>query len=874
MMNVSFTLLTFGFIALAVFVCVSLHAADKNTSHQQLRKLSLADPRTVQTKPLPHQNHNTAAFTNPNSHHDGVTSTMQSNPTIQGISQSDPLQSLQNTVIHQQQQHLSPPLETSQLQPESYPVDSQGTVANAAAANQQIYTSQQNAMASPQETMSSQQGGMVSHPETMQSQHAMMPSQHAMMPSQHVSLTQSVDKNRNHHLEAQRLQKLLYSRNKNILTLGGSTTWGSKLDSRSSAYPYLIPTLLGPTWRSYNLAVRATDASYASQCIESMIRDGIQSAEDIEFDVILLEYSLNGLDGMPLLLKRLRRRFPKAVIVYVHLWSLRMSVDNAVTGVKPRDELSRGLPFKEADANINTMLADPSAKWAWAPKMKQDSEDIASSAEQQMHAIGGHIYRVPMPESLQIAFDEHWFGPDFHHLSSQGHAMVAEHLAKMLQDEDIVGAPKRLDIHGIPLAPDEDIGTWGEGDQCYSLCETGTHPDIRVDGGTVKNFVKNDKWAVSVGLTFGQPASIWFPNRMSTMQPVMLMIMSWGPGVYPKSRIDLESPGFENQSSMLDPLHPNPLNHVFHVTRTAHVGWANFGESRLTVDPIEDMQRPFRVIGIVMCGACMEMDETYMSNDSTHQRLGGTLPPPVLLPESPEMEEQQQHVSPDYQYDPSASSQYEENQSQSGVHVQQETTPAQENQSQGGVQVQQETPPAQENQSQGGVQVQQETTPAQENQSQGGVQVQQQQTTPAQENQSQGGVQVQQETTPAQENQSQGGVQVQQQQTTPAQENQSQGGVQVQQETTPAQENQSQGGVQVQQETTPAQENQSQGGVQVQQQQTTPAQENQSQSGVQEQQQVTPGAIEAFADSGMTTPQRPAARADYVNADQQTSTTI
>jgi hypothetical protein len=55
MMNLSFTLSTVGFIALSVFVCVLLHASDKNNSQQQLRKLStstasFADPRTVQTK--------------------------------------------------------------------------------------------------------------------------------------------------------------------------------------------------------------------------------------------------------------------------------------------------------------------------------------------------------------------------------------------------------------------------------------------------------------------------------------------------------------------------------------------------------------------------------------------------------------------------------------------------------------------------------------------------------------------------------------------------------------------------------------------------------------------------------------------------------
>jgi hypothetical protein len=471
--------------------------------------------------------------------------------------------------------------------------------------------------------------------------------------------------------------------NKNILTLGGSTTWGSKLDNRQDAYPYLLPSLLGTTttttsWRVYNLAVRATDASYASQCVESMIREGLPGNNNnnkvntttttttttttIQFDVITLEYSLNGLDGMPLLLQRLRQRYPNAVIIYIHLWSLRMSVDNAETGIKPRDELTKsGLTFKDADANINAMLADPNnnAKWKWAPKMKSDSIAIREAAEQDVRVVNGHVYQLPMPEeSPQIAFQQHWFGPDFHHLSKEGHALVAGHLAQMLQDEKIMGgggssssssSSIRQDIHDITISSTEEgIGSWGAGDHCYSWYETGTHPDVQVDGGTVKNFVKPDKWAVNVGLTFGQPANIHFPNKKHLAQPVMLMIMSWGPGVYPKARIKLVAPGFVNQTSILDPLHPSPLNQVYHVTRSAHVGWVNAQspDNIIIVDPIENMQRPLRVIGIIMCGACLEMDPSYLSNDVRHQRLGGTLPYPQQ--QHPITQQQQQQQQPDH----------------------------------------------------------------------------------------------------------------------------------------------------------------------------------------------------------------------------------
>ena len=410
-----------------------------------------------------------------------------------------------------------------------------------------------------------------------------------------------------------------------ILTLGGSTTWGSKLDNRQDAYPYILANLMGPTWSSVNLAVRATDASYASQCIETMVREGALAEEfEMDFDVIMLEYSLNGQDGMPLLLERLRRRYPNAVVIYVHLWSLRMTVDNAKTGEKPRDVLKAGHTFLVADELINQMLNDMDAVWSWGEAMVADSKQIGMDAMDAVLKVRGYLYELPLPEQPGTAFSDHWFGPDYHHLSVAGHRLVATGLADLLKTTT------------SPTGADAKYGsrTWGKGDQCYSWYEHGKHDAVSITGGTMKMFVKPDKWALHIGMQFGQPASIAFPNIHPETQPVELVLMSWGPGVYPQSQVTLNSidKSSPEQSFLLNPLHPSDKQRVFHVTRTIHIGWAESGQNELTINPVEVMQRPLRVTGIVMCGACIEMDSTYLSVDAGqgHGALEGAtnfLPP-------------------------------------------------------------------------------------------------------------------------------------------------------------------------------------------------------------------------------------------------------
>ena len=146
-----------------------------------------------------------------------------------------------------------------------------------------------------------------------------------------------------------------YERPIQILALGGSVTWGATLPNRYDAYPWLLgkafnsnlPTLGNAVdFKAYvdNKAMRATGADYPSICLESIV------SPTKSYDIILFDFVMNGTNGFPLLIQRLRERYPQAILIYVHIWSLVHLARHPVTKQKPR---SVGL--------------DPTIDYIWSP---------------------------------------------------------------------------------------------------------------------------------------------------------------------------------------------------------------------------------------------------------------------------------------------------------------------------------------------------------------------------------------------------------------------------------------------------------------------------------------------------------------------------
>ena len=97
---------------------------------------------------------------------------------------------------------------------------------------------------------------------------------------------------------------------------GSGNTYGASdsLTSRYQSYPYLISEDI------HNYALFSGGPNYPSACAETMVGD------DHTYDVILLDYYLLANDGLLELAKRLRARFPHAILIFLEIWHCKMII--------------------------------------------------------------------------------------------------------------------------------------------------------------------------------------------------------------------------------------------------------------------------------------------------------------------------------------------------------------------------------------------------------------------------------------------------------------------------------------------------------------------------------------------------------------------
>ncbi len=389
-----------------------------------------------------------------------------------------------------------------------------------------------------------------------------------------------------------------------ILSLGGSVTHGVKLASKSLAYPFIISPSKSKSVVK-NLACRATGSEYASRCLQSMINS---NDVDEKFDVILLEYSLNGIEQIDLLLRRLRDRYPSAIIIYIHLWSLRTLSEDKQTGEVLQDIVMNrreNLSPQELDQKFVQTMADEGRQWKWNEFELGRSKRRREEATNLMQRVNGFIWTLPLnddPNSMK-----HWFASDTHHLNENGHAIVAEGIRNLLLQHSIMTNSGWLNPHRSRLSTSSQ-GSWGRGDQCYIWFETGISP-LDHKGGKMKLFVRPDKHAHEISLEDGK-SSISFENKSQWSLSLHLLHMIWLEDKYPKAKVEmhhLESPNSDVSSTILSPMHERQGMRVWHITQLSEVGLAKPGWNSVMFEVLEKKAKPLRIVGLTMCGACEDL---------------------------------------------------------------------------------------------------------------------------------------------------------------------------------------------------------------------------------------------------------------------------
>lgn len=353
----------------------------------------------------------------------------------------------------------------------------------------------------------------------------------------------------------------------NILTLGGSITWGARIADRFNSYPHVLEKISDGKYTVVNKAMRATDAYYPSLCIESMLED----TNEMEFNVIMLEYSVNGPHGIDTLVKRLQYRFPDAIFIYVHIYSLStVIIDN------------RGKP-----ANEFLMTERNSVQWHWDPDSRKAA--VRPAISDFFKQIGGYVYSLPKTEISPYGVMP-LFAEDWHHLSEEGHAQVAHELKDLISRAQY--NPRPQTVNGAFQTK------WGYGDSCHNWFESGK-VTLNYEGADLKSLYTKEAYIqnkFSLEFYYSEDPNqnegvIGIMNSHSTKVPLFVTYLS-APDIYPITNIIVDG-----RVSQI-----NPDRDAFHVAVTKQIGFAEPGYNNIIIQPKTASKAPFRLVGVVLFG--------------------------------------------------------------------------------------------------------------------------------------------------------------------------------------------------------------------------------------------------------------------------------
>jgi len=86
------------------------------------------------------------------------------------------------------------------------------------------------------------------------------------------------------------------------------------------------------------------------------------------------------------------------------------------------------------------------------------------------------------------------------------------------------------------------------------------------------------------------------------------------PPLYPKAYVEIENDNTSDKPSdhILDPQTDQayPEWSWAHLTRPEIIGDSMPGKNRVMIKTMEKTKNPFRLVGIIMCGACVEVEES------------------------------------------------------------------------------------------------------------------------------------------------------------------------------------------------------------------------------------------------------------------------
>jgi len=374
-----------------------------------------------------------------------------------------------------------------------------------------------------------------------------------------------------------------------IVSLGSSRAWGTGMDDPAKES---FTGLLG----GVNKAIRASNPDYPAMCMYSMIGDDV-------YDVILIEYMPQAYDGTRESLlqmgRRLRQRFPDALIVYLNIWTNRQFYQKNEDGTKTDLYLVLDKEGREAGGAgrevINVTTFERVLK-----KTKEDDFVFLDSNEGWLReavkdpSIDGIMinYELPNEHNYLNSMMEVWnfYINDMIHFSKFGHQWIRHQVMKLVREK----------LH----TRSDNINPWESMDQCISWFQSGELEDNIVSNMPMKDFA--DKSGQKYSLEASNPSInfIEVENNNNQTQHLYLSHMSTGPkDYYGGGVVEIREKNIANNSSLtvdvstLETWSSFPIHVMVHY----YIGEIPKGKFYIMVrGNLTEGNRPFRTTGLII----------------------------------------------------------------------------------------------------------------------------------------------------------------------------------------------------------------------------------------------------------------------------------
>jgi hypothetical protein len=334
----------------------------------------------------------------------------------------------------------------------------------------------------------------------------------------------------------------------------------SSKTARETAYPFLLDPEV------HSLSVTSMDL--AAACSQSIVGTG-------DFNFITVEY-IQFSESHAILIRRLRQRFPEALIVLIAnlVPDMQLVLENGNHMIPFRDWKIEHQNRSVVD--LARSMIETSQQWSFINSSPQQIEELL-----QLDPLLFH-YQLPIPVDLSdLSEFLQYYNSDLTKLLDIGNEKIAIDLQNIVKQKKFQPQPGAM-------------GSWGSGDQCqiwyvtgdFALESTGRKVNLPTFFGLHKHALEFSRVKSSAKNT------VVVDNPFASDRLLSLTYLTDANSMhYPRSRVIING----RATVVLQPFHNGSSRQ--HFARTTGVGYVPPGRSTIYLDPLQSTTYPFRLLG-------------------------------------------------------------------------------------------------------------------------------------------------------------------------------------------------------------------------------------------------------------------------------------